>query len=34
MQLLSFGDAVEVIEPASLRERMAARIMKAMTLYV
>jgi predicted DNA-binding transcriptional regulator YafY len=34
MQLLSFGDAVEVIEPVSLRERMAARIKKAMTLYV
>lgn len=33
MQLLSFGDAVEVIEPASLRKRMAARIKKAMALY-
>jgi predicted DNA-binding transcriptional regulator YafY len=33
MQLLSFGDAVEVIEPVSLREQVAARIKKAMTLY-
>jgi predicted DNA-binding transcriptional regulator YafY len=33
MQLLSFGDAVEVVEPVSLRERMAARIKKTMALY-
>ncbi len=33
MQLLSFGDAVEVIEPISLRERMITRIKKAMAIY-
>lgn len=33
MQLLSFGDAVEVVEPASLRTRMLERIKKTMALY-
>jgi len=33
MQLLSFGSAVEVIEPVSLRRRIAARLKEAMALY-
>jgi predicted DNA-binding transcriptional regulator YafY len=33
MQLLSLGEAVEVLEPFFLRERIAKRIKKAMALY-
>ncbi|TXF87994.1 WYL domain-containing protein [Neolewinella aurantiaca] len=33
MQLLSFGDAVEVVEPVSLRQRMFERLKKAMAVY-
>ncbi|MBC6995241.1 WYL domain-containing protein [Neolewinella lacunae] len=33
MQLLSFGDAVEVVEPTSLRERIAVRLQNALALY-
>ncbi|WP_373513587.1 helix-turn-helix transcriptional regulator, partial [Persicitalea sp.] len=32
-ELLSFGEAVEVLEPASLRERVAARVRGNLKLY-
>lgn len=34
MQLLSLGDSVEVLEPASLRERITMKLKSALSLYV